>query len=279
VSTERRQAESKRWPKRPRAPRPRAAASEPRAGTVEPGHESLVRGLPDHPTSRVLRQAQALQLQRRHGNQVAQRLLGGIWSRRLPGGWIQREDDGGVAAGAGARSTEVPALSQTAVTTARANLSGDPQAAIDAVVADLVAQGQVDVSFLEGGQMRFSSRAHLAPGHYGHTSLTPGTQRPRPCRVVIGQDAMRNVGILYTTIMHEWQHVIQFRTGPATGRGEAVDETEARLWEVENLEQSGLWRDTAFMSVLPGQLNHWWGRLTPEQQQPLATRYRTAHYA
>jgi len=93
--------------------------------------------------------------------------------------------------------------------------------------------------------------------------------------VIVGPDALRNVGLLYTTIMHEYQHVLQFRTRTG-GAGEAMGEVDARLWEVEHLQDSGLWRDIQYMAVLPGQLQHWWNELTSTQQRPLRARYRTA---
>jgi hypothetical protein len=189
---------------------------------------------------------------------------------------VQLEAHQDASPGAVQRTAEVPGLPANRVRQAEANLTSNPQAAVNAVVQGLVDRGQVNLSYLAGGRVTYvSDRSRMPRGHYGHTSLSPGTGHPRPCRVIVGPDAMRNVGLLYTTIMHEYQHVLQFRT---SGRGvaEAVDEVEARLWEVEHLEDSGLWRDIQYMAVLPGQLQHWWGELTPTQQTPLRARYRAA---
>jgi hypothetical protein len=58
---------------------------------------------------------------------------------------------------------------------------------------------------------------------------------------------------------------------------EPVAEVEAHLWEVENLERTGLWRDVREMAELPARLAHWWKRLRPAQRTPpLQTRYDAA---
>jgi outer membrane protein OmpA-like peptidoglycan-associated protein len=217
-----------------------------------------------------------------HGNQHLQRIVAsvGLTSSTAP---YQPKNSGERRSGnkVATRSTNlqrlaVPGLPARWVRQAEANLTGDPQAAVNAVVQGLVGRGQVNTAYLDGGRVTYvSDRSRMPRGHYGHTSLTPGSGHPRPCRVVVGPDALRSVGLLYTTIMHEYQHVLQFRQNRG-GAGESVDEVEARLWEIEHLQDSGLWRDVQYMAVLPGQLQHWWNQLTTTQQAPLRARHRRA---
>ena len=203
---------------------------------------------------------QLLAMQAGQGNRHVQGLIGGL---------VQRD------AAAEAASATAPGLSATVVREIEANIGTDRPAALAAIVRALAAGGKIDLSFLENGTMTFiSDTSRMRPGHSGHTSLTAGSQRPRPCRVEMGPDAFQGVSTLYATVMHEWQHVLQFRR-PTMG-GEAVDELEARLWEIENLENTGLWRNATYMGQIRGQLDHWWRELTPEEQTPHREDYEKA---
>ena len=230
----------------------------------------------------VQRQALAGQIGRLQGNRHLQIAVTGLKQRERPAPYQPKNGNRRtteIDAPARSRTVQraaVPGLPARRVRQAEANLTSDPQAAVNTVVQGLVDRGQVNTSYLDGGRVTYvGDRSRMPRGHYGHTSLTSGTTHPRPCRVIVGPDALRNVGLLYTTIMHEYQHVLQFRTS-GRGAAEAVDEVEARLWEVEHLQDSGLWRDTQYMAVLPGQLQHWWNELTSAQQAPLRARYRRA---
>ena len=172
-------------------------------------------------------------------------------------------------------SARVPGLPSDTVNDVQAKLEADPAGALASLQAALSSNGKIVLSFLTDGAMSYiSDTSRMRPGHSGVTSLSPGSGRPRPCRVEIGPDAFRSVSVLYTTVMHEWQHVLQFRRPEASG--EAADELEARLWEIENLEQTGLWHDTSYMGRIQGQLDHWWGEMNAEEQSPYRPRYETA---
>jgi len=236
----------------------------------------------DHRLQSAQRFALAARIGRLHGNQHLQRVVASVWHADKAAPCQPKNGNGRrpvTDASHPPRMVQclaVPGLPARWVRQAETNLTSDPQAAVNAVVQGLVEEGQVNTSYLAGGRVTYvSDRSRMPRGHYGHTSLTPGTGHPRPCRVIVGPDAMRNVGLLFTTIMHEYQHVLQFRQNRA-GAGEAVDEVEARLWEVEHLQDSGLWRDVQYMAVLPGQLQHWWTQLTTTQQVHLRARYRRA---
>ncbi len=175
----------------------------------------------------------------------------------------------------GRRSATVPGLAHRDVQAIQANLSSDPQAALNAIVAALAREGKIDATFLtDSGMTAVTDTSRMRPGHYGNTALSPGTGRPRPCRVDIGTDAFQTVSDLYTTVMHEWQHVLQFRR--TTSASEPADELEARLWEVEHLRETGLSRNSAYLQTLPRQLAYWWGKLTAAEKTPLEARYDAA---
>lgn len=203
-----------------------------------------------------------LLIQQTRGNAYVQRLMQPATAA------IQREGGRGA-------SRVVPGLPAEAVEQIETHLSNDPQAALDRLTAALAGRGGIDLSFLAGETMTYvADKSGMAPGHYGHTSITPGDGRPRPCIVVVGPDAFQSVSDLYTTVMHEWKHVLQFRKPDAAT--EAMDELEASLWEVENLDQTGLGRDLDYLKRISGVLDNWWNLLTPEETAAMKQRYVSA---
>jgi len=172
-------------------------------------------------------------------------------------------------------STSVPGLSHRDVAGIERVRESDPQAALNLLVDALARRGSIDPAFLVDARMNaITDTSRMRRGHFGNTSLSPGTERPRPCRVDIGPDAFRSVGELYATVMHEWQHVLQFRRN--TTSSEAANEVEARLWEVEHMRESGMRRDPAYTISLRTQLSVWWRRLSTDEQPAFEARYRTA---
>jgi hypothetical protein len=196
-----------------------------------------------------------------------QALQGNRYVQRLVNETVQRQT--------GQASSTVPGLEAAVAGEIGGKLESDRAGALAAMTQALSSAGKIDLSYLTDRTMTYiSDTSRMRPGHSGLTSLSPGSGRPRPCRVEIGPDAFRSVSALYTTVMHEWQHVLQFRR-PETS-GEASDELEARLWEIENLEQTGLWREATYMGRIRGQLDHWWNEMTADQQRPYQPRYEKA---
>jgi len=194
--------------------------------------------------------------------------LGNAAIQRMLGSTVRRQT-------ATQNAASVPGLPGDVVTEVQSKLEADRTTALASLQQALSSSGEIDLSFLDGGAMTYvSDTSRMRPGHSGLTSLSPGSGRPRPCRVEIGPDAFRSVSALFTTVMHEWQHVLQFRRPESNG--EASDELEARLWEIENLEQTGLWLDASYMGRIRGQLDHWWGEMSAEKQSPYRPRYETA---
>ena len=201
------------------------------------------------------------ELQHIHGNAFVQRLM-------APVAAIQRQPRAQAA-------RAVPGLPQDAVEQIQANLETGRQAALDALAAALAGRGSIDLSFLIGSTLNYvEDSSRMAPGHFGHTSLSAGTGRPRPCVVDIGPEAFRTINELYATVMHEWQHVLQFRRPEAAS--EAADELEARLWEVENLGQTGLARNLEYLRWMRSDLNRWWRQLSDVEKAAFSERYEAA---
>jgi hypothetical protein len=199
------------------------------------------------------------------GNRKAEALL-----RKTHGNWLIQLQPRGER-----RSASVPGLRQRVVTAIEATLSTDPQASLDTLVSALAADGKIDVTYLTDGKMTaVTDTSRMKPGHFGNTAMSPGTARPRPSRVDIGPDAFRTVSDLYATVMHEWQHVLQFRR--PTSASEPADEMEARLWEVEHMRETGTERSPSNTITLRNQLRIWWRQLTPEEQAAFESRYEEA---
>lgn len=174
-----------------------------------------------------------------------------------------------------AASRVVPGLPQDVVTKIEGHLETARQAALDALAAALAGRGSIDLTYLTGSAVNYvEDTSRMAPGHFGHTSLSPGTGRPRPCIIDVGPDAFRTVSELYATVMHEWQHVLQFRRPEAAS--EAADELEARLWEVENLGQTGLARNLEYLRWMRSDLNRWWRQLSDVEKAAFNERFEAA---
>ncbi len=221
-----------------------------------------------------------LQLQQTHGNRYVQRVLqtvfgsthtseAGPLNKSVSVHTIQR--------GPTDPSPEVPALITSTVQQVNAALrQGTAEArqqAVNLIVDALIAAGSIEAQRLENGRVIYQPGFAPSGGGYGLTSLTPGTGLPRPCRVRIGDSAVTSASILYSTIMHEYQHVNQFWEN--TPGSEAIHEIQAYLYEIEHMRQSGLSNDLTQMSFLRRQLVAYWNRANP-QNPALRQRYDRA---
>lgn len=194
-------------------------------------------------------------LQRLYGNRHVQRLL------------IQRTP-----------SAEVPSLSAETVSQVNAFLAqGNAEAkqqATNTMVDALIAAGSIHAQRLVDGRVRYQPGFAPQGGGYGLTSLSPGTAEPRPCIMRLGDGAFSSASVLYSTIMHEYQHVNQF--WERTGGSENVHEIQAYLYEIEQMDQSGLGRNLTQLSFMRQQIVAYWNRATAEERQPYQQRYDRA---
>ena len=166
-----------------------------------------------------------------------------------------------------------PGLPESRARAAQEALTSDPQGAVDEVVAGMASRGALETASLEGERVEYDSETRLPSGHFGHSSLTPGSGLPRPIRVVVGTDALRNLNVLYATIQHEYRHVLELRAGLTS---EAAGEVDAYVEEIDGLENSGAWRDMRYMTHLRSALRHWWSELSEHEQLERQEAYTAA---
>ena len=91
----------------------------------------------------------------------------------------------------------------------------------------------------------------------GHTCF--GTIRDRSNRRMVQRYVVR----LYSSIMHEYQHALQWQN-PARARrmGAARREIEAYFWEIEHSRQTGLSGQRGPFQDIWNEAQHWWGELS-----------------
>jgi hypothetical protein len=198
-----------------------------------------------------------------------------------------------------APSREVPDLSELTVLRAQQYLaSGDWQAAIDVVVNSMVENGRIDRSLLAGGKVQFRTKS---PGDgttveggdtsgSGYRRVSSGALVAIPSALSIGKDGVsKGVAWLYSTILHEYQHVLQFtaRAGfPTTATqvpGQAIDahEVNVEAFAVELLqsERSGISRKPRLVQDLWELLQEDWVELSIAKKRRLNDLYVRAHAA
>jgi len=149
------------------------------------------------------------------------------------------------------------------------------QRLIDTIVADRRHKG-ADFNIMEGGYPRYVSpfppeliRQGLSPDANGVTVAphNPPVNRGSKPLLLIGtmafgtsQDALNERLVrLYSTIMHEYQHALQWRhPSEARAKGEHRREVDAFFWEIENSRRTGLfWQRGPFRHVWDEALRHW----------------------
>ena len=193
--------------------------------------------------------------------------------------------------GRGARapgSAVVPDLPAATVQLVDGHLAaGRKQAAIDALVRAAARRGRIDPRLLVGGTMTHDSSI----SGEGLASI-PGYRRDgqaRRTRVRIGDDAfVSGVPLLYSSILHEYQHVLQFQRrgrspSAVPGQGSNQDladqqEVEAYGWEILHSRDTGLFRTPKLMEDAWLRLhNTYWINLNARRKRPLRRLVQRAH--
>ncbi len=184
---------------------------------------------------------------------------------------------------ANAPSETTPSLSEGAVYLANRHIaSGRFQDALHVVVAELELRGIIASSLCTFEYVRKTD-----PGDEALTTTrySGGTGDPRtplgPSRVQIYDPAFVNVPWLYSSVMHEYVHVLQRqRIVPAAEfedpEGSNRRETEAYLWEVEHARGSGVLASPQQMQTLGERLTDHFNALSPATQSVYRARYAAA---
>ncbi len=168
--------------------------------------------------------------------------------------------------------------------------SGDRQGAIDRLVEHLDEDGQLDRDLLLDRKMFYSrsisGEGEAAPPGFARDTES-GERTARPTRVRIGRAAFRrDTSWLYSSIMHEYKHVLQFQRPGASGTmGQAAidwlierQEVEAYAWEILNSRTTGMFHNPRQMRETWRRLHreHWVG-LGPRGKRLLNDLYTRAH--
>lgn len=159
----------------------------------------------------------------------------------------------------------VPALTDSLVVQVEDEIAaGHRQNAINLVVNTLVGQGRINLAHVDGGRMRYDSGMSDEGDTVGYWDKDPALHldaKPLPSEVKIGPPAFASVPWLYSTIIHEWRHLKQFRVhSPFPDRHIAI-EVDAYLNGIEQAWASG--QNTTELNDLWQRLNDdWWPNLT-----------------
>ena len=163
------------------------------------------------------------------------------------------------------------------------------QQAVDLIVAVLAGRGEIDVKLLHKSTMHYGPSVAgegeaLPPGY--DTNPTTGKRTARPTVVRLGKSAFKDPSVLYSTVVHEYRHVLQFQSARARGtEGQrSLDwlierqEVEAYAEEIFRARESGLWWQPAEMREIWRRLHadHWLG-LGPKGKALLNDIYVRAH--
>jgi Domain of unknown function (DUF4157) len=190
----------------------------------------------------------------------------------------------------GAASIAVPSLDEA--TWFLADLAirrGDNGLAMLTVLQRLRATGQVDDRLASWSYVRRSDRGEgLTTSPFVADPVDPSRIRSVvAAEIEIYDPAFRDVGWLWSTMLHEYLHALQRRAGygpgefdPATGRRlPAVGhrgEVNAYLWEIEHSVGSGLVNNPAQMTDIGSRLTYHFTRMTPDMQAEYRARYDAA---
>jgi hypothetical protein len=169
--------------------------------------------------------------------------------------------------------------------------ANESQEALNVLAAELDDLGLIDLSILEGEQLIYDP-AQTAGTTGGKTRTTwmevgQGRWERQKIEIFFGPRVMLDANMLYSAIMHEWQHVRQVhdRSEPGGQVEELLGELDAYCWQVEHAEATGTY-NRYHMSYIRDALQFVvWARLTrpaiwetfsDETQAQLTARYENA---
>ena len=226
------------------------------------------------------RQAMASQIGQLRGNRRIQQLMVADFAH--PPAFVQRQAPAAEAEAVdeNAPSPEAPGLTIGVVRQIEQHIrERNRREALNVLVEYLASTGEINLDLLARRRMIYS------PGLGGEGAATPpgfrrdpatGELVSRPTTVRIGPAAFRRgVSWLYSSVMHEYSHVLQFQQSGArdTMGQRSLDwlierqEVEAYAMEIINSEQTGL-------NQHPRQMRETWRRLHHEHWRHLGPRGR-----
>jgi len=217
-----------------------------------------------------------LALQASHGNAFTACTMAGVQRQAAPA--------------AAAVEREVPGLSEETAQEANKLIQEHKrQEAIDVIVTDLASSGQMDLSLLRKRRVEFSATI----SGEGLTTVLGYKKDPvtkariaRLHRIQIGREAFgKGIPWLYSSILHEYQHVVQGQPGSTSlVPGGVVQEGRLRQQEVEayaseilDARQTGIAKRPKQLRETWRRLHDYWSRLGVPGKRPLNDLYKRAH--
>jgi hypothetical protein len=177
------------------------------------------------------------------------------------------------------RKPDVPGLSTATETTAKPLLSGsasDKQKAVDAVVANMVKNGEFSLSKIKDKKVKYNSST---VGEGLTTTSFPGG-KPSDSLLEVGDAAFASLGWLYSSILHEYKHVQQQQAlKKVSDWDEDYAEVEAYAREIKKAKDTGVHGNKAQMEDLWKRLhdNYWVNITDAKKKKKLKSLVKEAH--
>ena len=177
------------------------------------------------------------------------------------------------------RKPDVPGLSTATETTAKPLLSGsatDKQKAIDAVVKNMVKNGEFSLSKIKDKKVKYNA----STVGEGLTSTEFPGGKASESLMEIGDDAFASLGWLYSSILHEYKHVQQHHAlKKVADFDEDYAEVEAYAKEIKKAKDTGAYSNKAQMEELWKRLHDgYWVNITDaKKKKKLKSLVTSAH--
>jgi hypothetical protein len=168
------------------------------------------------------------------------------------------------------RKPEVDALTtdeEKAIKPLMTGSAKDKQDAIDAVAKAMVAKGDLSLDKLQGKKVYYDA----STSGEGLTSTNFDKGKPTPSKLTMGDAAFASIPWLYSSILHEYQHVKQHQALAKPGDFAPQSdkfEVEAYAAEIINANRTGVINDKAQMEDLWKRLyNNYYKDITDDTQK------------
>jgi hypothetical protein len=184
-------------------------------------------------------------------------------------------------------STGVPMLTEATAKLAKDNIVAKNYAgALQVVVDELHTAGVIDTSKCA---IRYTERSDRGEGYtltkYRKDPTTRREVPAGPSDVQIFTPAFTSVSWLVSSVMHEYQHVLQTQRSsepaefrePGQSEGREAREVEAYLWELEHAEETGVIASAPELKDLQDRLSDHYYQLS-QLNQSLSTQYQERYW-
>ena len=172
-------------------------------------------------------------------------------------------------------SLEVPDLTQDTHDKAKAAKErGEYQLAIDFILSEVQFSKMPDLYKCQPPTVKYDA-ALTAYAGLCSCRYDPETNKAKSVWVTVGNSAFTTVAFLYSTMMHEYEHVLQWFADPKGVAGNVpMAEFDTYTWEIYHAEETGI-------ANLPGTLKSrgkWlkslaWDKMTPQEQEQNSITY------